>query len=96
MSFDIMLPLVRRGQKYGMVKLVEWKAKEGDWVDKGNTILVIESEKASHEIEAEASGFLNILVEEGQKAMVGTKVGVITESREELEGLQESARQPSR
>jgi len=28
-----------RGQKkYDIVKLVEWKAKEGDWVQKGNVV----------------------------------------------------------
>ncbi len=75
--FNIVLPLVRSGQKYDIVKWVEWKVKEGDWVSKGSVILVVESEKASHEIEAEASGFVHIMVEEGQEAMVNTKVGVI-------------------
>ena len=28
-------------------KLVEWKAKEGDWVEKGSAVLVIEGEKSS-------------------------------------------------
>jgi len=64
---------------------VEWKVKEGDWVSKGSVILVVESEKESHEIEAEASRFVHIMVEEGQEAMVNTKVGVIIQRKEELE-----------
>ena len=87
MAFNIVLPIVRKSNKYDIVKLVEWKAKEGDQVNKGDVILVVESEKASHEIEAEASGLLHILVQEGQKAMVKTKVGVIAESKEELATL---------
>lgn len=87
MATGIVIPMVRRGQKYDIVKVIEWKAKQGDMVEKDSVVVVVESEKASHEIEAEASGFLHILVEEGQKVMVNTKVGVIAESKEELEAL---------
>lgn len=89
MAAKIVIPIVgKRGQKYDIVKLVEWKAKEGDWVEKGNVVLVVETEKASCDIEAEASGFLRILVQEGEKAMVSSVVGLIAETKEELEALQ--------
>jgi len=72
-------------------KLVEWKAKEGDWVEKGSGVLVIEGEKSSWEIEAERSGFLHIVVEERNKALVGEVVGHICETKEELEKVQKQA-----
>ena len=73
------------------VRLVEWKAKEGEWVEKGSPVLVIETEKVTWEVEAETSGFLHIMVLEGQKAEVGMVVGMLAEGKEELERIQEVA-----
>jgi hypothetical protein len=28
------------------LKMVEWKAKEGEWIERGNVVLVIETEKS--------------------------------------------------
>ena len=88
MTAKIVIPIVRKGGKYDIAKLVEWKAKEGDGVEKGNIVLVVETEKATYDIEAEASGFLHILVQEGKKAMVRSLVGLIAKTKEELERLQ--------
>lgn len=88
MVAKIVIPIVRKGGKYDIAKVVEWKAMERDWVEKGNIVLAIETEKASCDIEAEASGLLHILVQEGQKAMVGSVAGLIVETMEELERLQ--------
>ncbi|MCK5434058.1 MAG: 2-oxo acid dehydrogenase subunit E2, partial [Dehalococcoidales bacterium] len=68
--------------------LIEWKAKEGDLVEQGSVILVIETEKIRHDVEAEISGFMHILVEEGQEVPIGTVAGLIAETKEELEALQ--------
>ena len=68
--------------------LVKWKAKEGDRIEKGDVILTIETEKITWDVEAEAAGFLYILVEEGSKAPVGMVVGLIAGTKEELETLQ--------
>ena len=82
------ITIPKLGQVATEATLVEWKAKEGDWVGKGSVVLEIETEKIKSDIEAEASGFLHILVEEGAKAPVGRVVGLIAETREELEALQ--------
>ena len=71
--------------------LTQWKAKEGDWVEKGSVVLVIEGEKSSWDIEAEGSGFLHIVVQERNKALVGEVVGIICETKEELEKVQKEA-----
>ncbi|MBA7501208.1 hypothetical protein ES704_03970 [subsurface metagenome] len=89
MAVKVVIPMEpKHGRKYDIAKLAEWKVKEGDWVEKGNVVLVVETEKAIYDIEAEASGFLHILVEEWEKVMVGSVVGLIAETREELEELQ--------
>lgn len=66
-------------------RLVEWKAKEGNWVEKGQIVLIIETEKTTWEIEAEGSGFLHILSVEGDKAVVNKVVGIIAETKQVYE-----------
>jgi pyruvate dehydrogenase E2 component (dihydrolipoamide acetyltransferase) len=86
MAARIAIP--KLGQVTTEATLVEWKAKEGDWVEKGSVVLEIETEKIKSDIEAEASGFLHILVEEGATALVGRVVGLIAKTKEELAALQ--------
>jgi pyruvate dehydrogenase E2 component (dihydrolipoamide acetyltransferase) len=82
------IAIPKLGQVVTEVTLVEWKAREGDRVEKGSVVLEIETEKIKSDIEAEASGFLHILVEEGATALVGMVVGLIAETKEELATLQ--------
>ena len=55
---------------------------------RARVVLVIETEKTEWNVEAGASGFLHILVEEGEKAKIGQVVGLIAETKEEFEKLQ--------
>ena len=68
--------------------LVEWKFQEGDHVEKGDEVLIIETDKTKWGVEAAASGFLHILVEPDVKAVVGRVVGLIAATKDELEALQ--------
>jgi pyruvate dehydrogenase E2 component (dihydrolipoamide acetyltransferase) len=86
MAVPVNIP--KLGMTMTEAKLVEWKAKEGDWVEKGNIVLTIETEKITWEVEAVGSGFLHILVAKDNNAEVGDVVGLLAETREELEGLQ--------
>jgi pyruvate dehydrogenase E2 component (dihydrolipoamide acetyltransferase)/2-oxoglutarate dehydrogenase E2 component (dihydrolipoamide succinyltransferase) len=93
MAVQIVVP--KLGLSMSDVTMVEWKVKEGERVEKGTVVLVIETEKTEWNVEAGASGFLHILVQEGVKARIGQVVGLIAEGREELEILQKEApRQP--
>ncbi len=92
MAANIVIPLVRRNQKYDILKLVEWKANEGDRVRRGKVVLIAESDKATHEIEADISGFLHIVIPAGGKAMVNTVVGVVAATKEELASLQKGGK----
>jgi len=85
MAVQILMP--KLGMSTAPLTLVEWKAKEGEAVEKGNVVLVVETEKIRHDIEAEVSGFLHILIEEGREVPIGTVVGLIAETKEELEAL---------
>ena len=86
MASKVIVP--KLGMSTEPITLVEWKAKEGDRVEKGSVVLVVETEKIRHDVEAEASGFLHILAEAGKEAPIGSAAGLIVATREELEALQ--------
>jgi len=71
--------------------LVEWKFNEGDQIEKGDVILVIETEKTKWEVEAPSSGLLHILVDINATEKVGAVIGLIAETQEELEALQKES-----
>jgi pyruvate dehydrogenase complex dihydrolipoamide acetyltransferase long form len=87
MAVQILVP--KLGMSMSDVKIVEWKAREGEKVEKGSVVLVIETEKTEWNVEGGASGFLHILVHEGVKAKIGQVLGLIAETKEELRKLQE-------
>jgi pyruvate dehydrogenase E2 component (dihydrolipoamide acetyltransferase) len=87
MAAHIAIP--KLGMTMKEATLVEWKVKEGQWVDKGDVVLVIETEKTNWQVEASGSGFVHILLEEDAKAPVSRVVGLIAETEEELAGLQQ-------
>ncbi len=69
MPQPILMPQV--GQDLTTGKLVEWKVGQGDKVKKGDIVAVVESEKASFEVEAFEEGIvLELLYAEGDDATV--------------------------
>lgn len=86
MICSIIIP--KLGMTMSEATLVEWKAAEGDPVDKGSVVLTIETEKVSWNITADASGFIHILLGQGKIARVGHVVGQIAETKDELKTLQ--------
>jgi pyruvate dehydrogenase E2 component (dihydrolipoamide acetyltransferase) len=69
MSKPILMPQV--GQDLTEGKLIEWRVKVGDKVAKGDIVAVVESEKASFDVEAfEAGTVLNLLYDEGATTKV--------------------------
>lgn len=91
MAVSIAIPKLGWGTE--PLKLVEWKTKEGNWIEQGEVVLVITTEKITSDVEAGASGYLHILVEEGNEAPIGSAVGLIVKTKEELETIQ---REPPR
>ena len=58
--------------------LLKWYKQEGDYVQQGETLFEVETDKAVLEVEAFASGILStILVKEGEKVPVGTPIAII-------------------
>lgn len=75
---DVKIPSV--GESISEVTIGSWLKKDGDIVKMDETILSIESDKASLEIAAPKAGKLKILVKEGETVAIGTKVAEVDES----------------
>jgi pyruvate dehydrogenase E2 component (dihydrolipoamide acetyltransferase) len=86
MGTHIKIP--KLGEEMTEATIIEWRIEEGDWVNKGQIVAVIETEKVAYEMEAPADGFIHIVVTQDNKVPVGTVIGMIAESREGLESLQ--------
>jgi len=89
MATQITIP--RLGMAVGDATIIEWKVKEGEWVEEHQVVVVIEVEKIRSDVEAPVAGFVHILLEEGSTASVGKVIGLIAESSEELEALQKES-----
>jgi len=86
----IIMPQV--GQDISAGKIVQWLKSEGDQVEAGEVVLVVESEKASFEVESEQSGvLLKILHGEGEEVEILQPVGYIGEPGERVEDMPATA-----
>jgi 2-oxoglutarate dehydrogenase E2 component (dihydrolipoamide succinyltransferase) len=74
---DIRIPDLAESVTEG--DLAAWLKKDGDQVRKDEAILELETDKATVELAAEASGTLEILVQAGETVHVGDIVGRIVE-----------------
>jgi 2-oxoglutarate dehydrogenase E2 component (dihydrolipoamide succinyltransferase) len=75
MEIEIKIPNV--GESVQEAVLVEWYKKDGDTVQKDDPLFVVETDKVTLEIVAEASGVLKIRVSQGETVAIGTVVGII-------------------
>ena len=82
MAIQILMPKIGLTMSEG--KVVEWKKREGEWVEKGEVLFVFETEKVTFEVEAPQSGFLaKILVQVDETVPIGSVVGFLVEKEGE-------------
>jgi len=86
MAEEILMPKLAMAMKQG--KVIEWKAGEGQWVEKGQTVMVIETEKVTYDCESPAAGFLHIIAELDKAIPVNETVALLAETEAELAELQ--------
>lgn len=66
-------------------KIVSWVKSEGDKLSKGESVVVVESDKADMDVETFYDGYLaSIMVEEGGVAAVGSAIALLAETEEEI------------
>ncbi|NLB42911.1 MAG: pyruvate dehydrogenase complex dihydrolipoamide acetyltransferase [Clostridiales bacterium] len=68
--------------------LVSWQKKEGDWVDSGDVLCEVETDKATMDYESTSEGtLLKIIVEEGGQAAIGEVIAILGEEGEDFSSL---------
>lgn len=78
MKEQIVIP--RLGVNDDVVTIGEWLVKDGDWVSKGQDIVVYETTKETEEGQAPVDGYIQILVSQGEEKEVGAVVAQIVAS----------------
>ncbi|MEM1582629.1 MAG: dihydrolipoamide acetyltransferase family protein [Candidatus Bathyarchaeia archaeon] len=83
MVVEIIMP--KLGQTMEKGKILRWLKKEGERVERGETLLEVETDKAVLEVEARGSGILKkILAQEGEVVPVAKIIGYIAEEGEKI------------
>ncbi|MEB3326625.1 MAG: dihydrolipoamide acetyltransferase family protein [Synechococcus sp.] len=82
-THEIFMPALSSTMTEG--KIVEWLKQPGDRVERGESVLVVESDKADMDVESFNEGFLAaVLMPAGGTAPVGETIGLIVESEAEV------------
>ena len=82
MAVQVLMPKIGLTMTEG--KIVEWKKKEGERVEKGEVLFVFETEKVTFEVEAAQSGYLaEILAPVDATVQIGETVGLLVEKEGE-------------
>ncbi len=89
-THDIFMPALSSTMTEG--KIVEWLKNPGDKVERGESVLVVESDKADMDVESFHDGFLaSIVMPAGTSAPVGETIGLIVETADEIAAVQAKA-----
>src|SRR6266581_3832391 len=78
-SVEVKIPAVGESITSGIVSV--WHKKSGDFVNAGDALFTLETDKVSTEIAAETSGVLDAIVPEGQEVKIGEVVATIDDSK---------------
>ena len=65
------------GESISEVEIAEWLVKDGDYVEKDQTIAEVDSDKATLDLPAEESGVITLKAQEGDAVAVGAVVCLI-------------------
>ncbi|CAA0827828.1 Dihydrolipoyllysine-residue acetyltransferase component 5 of pyruvate dehydrogenase complex-chloroplastic [Striga hermonthica] len=80
---EIFMPALSSTMTEG--KIVSWVKSEGDKLAKGESVVVVESDKADMDVESFYDGYLAaIIVDEGLSAAVGSTIALLAETEEEI------------
>ena len=81
------------GESIKEVEIATWLVKDGDYVEKDQAIAEVDSDKATLELPAEASGIITLKAEEGDAVAVGAVVCLIDTSAAKPSGSETIATQ---
>src|ERR671926_502210 len=79
MPIEVKIPAVGESISSGVVSV--WHKKSGEFVNAGDALFTLETDKVSTEIVAEKGGVLETKVPEGQEVKIGEVVATIDDSK---------------
>jgi 2-oxoglutarate dehydrogenase E2 component (dihydrolipoamide succinyltransferase) len=79
MAIEVKIPAVGESITSGVVSA--WHKKSGEFVNQGEALFTLETDKVSTEIVAEKAGILETKVPEGQEVKIGEVVAIIDDSK---------------
>ncbi len=83
MIHEVFMPALSSTMTEG--KIVSWVKSPGDKVEKGETVVVVESDKADMDVESFYEGYIaTILVPAGETAPVGSAIALVAETEAEI------------
>ena len=82
------------GESITEVEIAEWLVEDGDYVEKDQAIAEVDSDKATLELPAEASGTITLKAEEGDAVAVGAIVCLIDTGAVKPDGAAKTASAP--
>lgn len=85
MITEVFMPKAGLTMVEGMI--VEWIAKEGTYVKKGDALMEYENEKSTIEFESLADGILHITAQARETVPIGERIGFLAETKEEYNSL---------
>ncbi|MBW4444207.1 MAG: 2-oxo acid dehydrogenase subunit E2 [Plectolyngbya sp. WJT66-NPBG17] len=90
MIHEIFMPALSSTMTEG--KIVSWVKSPGDKVEKGETVVVVESDKADMDVESFYEGYLaTIVTPAGESAPVGSAIALLAETEAEIEIAKQQA-----
>lgn len=90
-THEIFMPALSSTMTEG--KIVSWEKSPGDKVEKGETVVVVESDKADMDVESFYEGYLaHIVVDAGESAPVGSAIAFLAETEAEIESVATQAK----
>lgn len=81
MANNYVMPKLAMAMNEGTIN--EWLVKEGEYVEQGAPIMVVETEKVSYDLESPSSGYLHILVAEGETVLCEVPIAQFMESADD-------------
>src|SRR6266566_3110817 len=79
MAIEVKIPAVGESITSGVVSV--WHKKSGEFVNEGEPLFTLETDKVSTEIVAEKAGVLETKIPEGQEVKIGEVVATIDDSK---------------
>lgn len=91
MIHEVFMPALSSTMTEG--KIVSWEKSPGDKIEKGETVVIVESDKADMDVESFYEGYLaTIIVDAGGVAPVGDAIALIAETEAEIATAKQQAK----